>query len=240
MSHKKALVTGASRGIGKAVATALAREKYDLYLVCQNNKSKLDSLSRDLSEKYDVKTECFYGNVGDSEFVSSVYENITELDVLINNAGISFFGLLPFMTDEQWHNVISCNLDSVFYFCRKASALMLEKHSGRIINISSVWGERGSSMEVAYSASKGGVNAFTKALAKELAPSGICVNAIACGLIDTDMNKHLSDDEIKELTNEIPADRMGLPDEVGNMIVSMLNAPSYMTGQIITLDGGWI
>ena len=116
---------------------------------------------------------------------------------------------------------------------------MLQKHSGRIINISSVWGNVGASTEVAYSASKGGVNAFTRALAKELAPSGIAVNAIACGMIDTDMNRCFSAKELEALRAEIPADRIGQPSEVADALLSLLRTPTYLTGQIVTLDGGW-
>ena len=119
--------------------------------------------------------------------------------------------------------------------------MMVRKHAGKIINISSVWGDVGASCEVAYSASKGGVNSFTKALAKELAPSGVQVNAIACGVIDTDMNrKHLSKEELEELQEEIPAGRMGETDEVAKLALMVADAPDYMTGQIITLDGGFV
>lgn len=116
---------------------------------------------------------------------------------------------------------------------------MLKKHSGKIINISSVWGNVGASTEVAYSATKGGMNAFTKALAKELAPSNIQVNAIACGVIDTDMNKCFSKEDMQLLIEEIPSDRIGQPEEVAQMVIQIIKSPSYLTGQIITLDGGW-
>ena len=133
------------------------------------------------------------------------------------------------------------NLNAAFYTSRLAIPMMLHRHSGRIINISSVWGNVGASMEVAYSASKGGLNAFTRALAKELAPSGIQVNAVACGVIDTDMNReHLSKEDLDELCDEIPAGRMGDTAEVASLAVMLANAPTYMTGQIIRIDGGWI
>ena len=117
---------------------------------------------------------------------------------------------------------------------------MLKKHEGKIINISSVWGNAGASTEVAYSATKGGVNAFTKALAKELAPSNISVNAIAPGFVDTDMNAHLNGEELAEIKNEIPADRFAMPSEIAEAVMALINAPSYLTGQIISVDGGWI
>ena len=143
------------------------------------------------------------------------------------------------MTVDEWQKVLNTNLSSAFYTCKYAVPLMLQKHSGRIINISSVWGTVGASMEAAYSASKGGLNSFTKAIAKELAPSNIQVNAIACGVIDTEMNQCFSEEERKALQDEIPADRFGSAEEVAQMVTSLLCAPDYLTGQIITLDGGW-
>ena len=132
------------------------------------------------------------------------------------------------------------NLDSVFYTSKLAVPIMLLNKSGKFINVSSIWGDCGASMEVAYSASKGGVNSFTKSLAKELAPSNIQVNAIACGVIDTDMNHCFSDEEMKELINDIPSDRIGQPEEIASMVLHLIDAPSYLTGQIITVDGGYI
>lgn len=236
----KALITGASRGIGRGIAVSLASRGYDLYLVCQHNISELNNLADELSNKFNIKVTCFQGDVSDSSFIKRIFEEIDSLDILINNAGISYVGLLTDMTDEEWHQTISVNLDSVFYTSKNAARMMLGKHSGHIINISSVWGSQGASMEVAYSASKGAVDSFTKALAKELAPSNIRVNAIACGLIDTDMNKHLDSSDISALIEEIPADRMGTPSDIGQMVLSLIDSPSYLTGQIIRVDGGWI
>jgi len=179
--------------------------------------------------------------MGDAEAVESLFKNISSIDIVINNAGIAWLGLLTDMTTREWQEVMSVNLDALFYTSRYAIPLMLRQHSGRIINISSVWGSVGASAEVAYSASKGGVNAFTKALAKELAPSGIAVNAIACGVIDTDMNRtHLNAEEMDILRNEIPADRLGSPEEVAALALLLADSPIYMTGQILTIDGGWI
>ena len=172
-------------------------------------------------------------------FVEECFSQVEDLDILINNAGISYVGLLSDMDVDDWNNVIRTNLSACFYTSRKAIPLMLKKHAGQIINISSVWGNVGASMEVAYSASKGGLNSFTRALAKELGPSNIQVNAIACGVIDTDMNKHLSMADLEILKGEIPADRIGTSIEVAKMVHHIIEAPSYLTGQIITLDGGW-
>ena len=141
---------------------------------------------------------------------------------------------------DDWNNIINTNLSSVFSTCKLAIPDMIRNHSGSIINISSVWGVCGASCEVAYSATKGGINAFTKALAKELAPSGINVNAIACGVIDTDMNRCFSDEERQNIIEEIPAGRMGSPDEVASLALSISEGSNYLTGQIIVLDGGYI
>ena len=237
---KSALITGASRGIGRAIAEALAGEGMDLYLLCHNNIEMLDELACRLTERYSISCHTFCGDVADSEFIDKVFSNIDSLDVLINNAGISHIGLLQDMTNEEWNKIINTNLSGVFYCCRAAIPLMLSSHSGRIINISSMWGSVGASMEVAYSTTKGGMNSFTKALAKELAPSNIIVNAIACGVIDTDMNSCFNDEEMSDLINDIPIGRLGKPSEVAQVVLELASAPEYMTGQIIGMDGGYI
>lgn len=234
-----ALVTGASRGIGRAIATKLAAHGYDLYLICQHSKDQLFHLKEELEEKFSIQASCFVGDIGSYEFVKSCFEEMGPIDVLINNAGISHIGLVSEMDPKDWDKVIRTNLSSAFYTSKCAIPAMVREKSGKIINISSVWGNVGASMEAAYSASKGGLNAYTKALAKELAPSNIQVNAIACGLIDTDMNKCFNIEEIESLTEEIPADRMGTVEEVADMVIQIINSPAYLTGQIITLDGGW-
>lgn len=234
-----ALVTGASRGIGRAIAESLAAKGYRLYLTCRHSEKELTDLSYHLSEACHVPCTPIIADMGDFQAVNRVFEQIKDLTVLVNNAGISHIGLLHEMSPEQWHAIMNVNLNALFYTCRLAVPLMLKHHAGKIFNISSVWGSTGASMEVAYSASKGGVDAFTKALAKELAPSNIQVNAIACGVIDTDMNRCFSGEELRQLQAEIPSDRIGQPCEVAQLLLSLLDAPSYMTGQIITLDGGW-
>lgn len=241
MEHKNALITGASRGIGKAIAIAYAKAGYDLILTCSNTLSELESLALELSTDYAVKCSAYQADMGDYEQVTALFAklNIDSLDVLVNNAGISYVGLLSEMSVEDWHRVMQVNLDSCFYTCKYSIPLMLKKHAGKIIQISSVWGNVGASTEVAYSASKGGMNAFTKALAKELAPSNIQVNAIACGVIDTAMNACFSPEDMEALTEEIPADRIGDPAEVAELALLLATSPSYMTGQIITIDGGW-
>lgn len=234
-----ALITGASRGIGRAIAEALAADGYDLILTCKNSIGELETFAASLEEKYGISVCAERVDMASPSDVRELFEGITDLDVLVNNAGISYIGLLQDMTDEEWNDVIGTNLSSAFYTCRQAIPLMLKKQSGRILNISSVWGNVGASLETAYSASKGGMNAFTKALAKELAPSSVSVNAIACGVIDTDMNSAFSAEDMEALKKEIPADRIGKPEEVAGLASLLLKAPLYMTGQVITLDGGW-
>lgn len=236
---KSALVTGASRGIGRAIAEILAKEGYRLFLTCRHSEKELIHLSYQLSETYSVQCTPILADMGNPQDVERVFSEIDELTALVNNAGISHVGLLHEMSTEEWQSLMDVNLNALFYTCRLAIPLMLRHHAGKILNISSVWGTVGASMEVAYSASKGGVNAFTKALAKELAPSGIQVNAIACGLIDTDMNRGFSAEEMEQLRTEIPADRIGQSEEVAHLALSLLTAPDYLTGQIITMDGGW-
>ena len=236
---KLALITGASRGIGRATAEIFAENGYDLILTCRDSMEELENLADSLRGSCAISCLPVQADMGKESDVARLFSDITHLDVLVNNAGMAYFGLLSRMTAREWHEVFAVNLDSCFYTCRAAIPLMLERHAGRIINVSSVWGAQGASMEVAYSASKGGMNAFTKALAKELAPSNIQVNAIACGVIDTAMNNALSPEDLDSLRQEIPADRLGRPGEVAELIFRTATAPTYMTGQIITIDGGW-
>ncbi|MDE6387485.1 MAG: SDR family oxidoreductase [Lachnospiraceae bacterium] len=236
---KYALVTGASRGIGCAIAHSLAKEGYHLYLTCRYSKDRLSEIARRLASQYNIECTAITADMGIADDVDQVFTRIDSLDLLVNNAAISYIGLLHEMTVTDWREVMSTNLDALFYTCRNAIPLMLRDHCGKIINISSVWGSVGASMETAYSASKGGVNSFTKALAKELAPSGIQVNAIACGVINTDMNQSFSPEDMENLRSEIPADRLGQPEEVAQMVLSLLHSPDYLTGQVITMDGGW-
>jgi 3-oxoacyl-[acyl-carrier protein] reductase len=235
----KALVTGASRGIGEAIAQALAREGYDSYLTCDRTFDLLQRVADDIRTAYAVNVIPIEADMSDEADVESLFEQIGELDLLVNNAGISYIGLLQDMSMHEWQRIMNVNLNSAFLTCRAALKLMIPQQQGRIINISSIWGETGASMEVAYSASKGGLNAFTRALAKEVAPCNIQVNAIACGVIDTEMNRHLSTEEMASIVEEIPADRLGLPSEVAALAVSLADAPAYLTGQVVTIDGGF-
>ncbi len=240
---KIVLVTGASRGIGKAIALRFAKEGFSLVINSSKSQEELLALKKELETTYGVTVLASIGNVGDYSYVQQLFTEIKELfgglDVLVNNAGISHIGLLSDMSPEEWQNILNINLSASFYTCREAIPYMVSQKQGKIINISSVWGNIGASCEVAYSASKGGLNSFTKALAKELAPSNIQVNAIACGCIDTAMNHCFTPEERAHLEEEIPAGRFGQPEEVANLVYTLATDCNYMTGQVLTLDGGW-
>lgn len=241
---KTVLITGASRGIGRAIALSFGAAGYNLVITCSKTKTALLDLAYLLEKDYHVDVLTSIGDVSDFSYLEHLFCEIKErfgsVDVLVNNAGISHLGLLSDMSIDEWNHIVATNLTSVFATSKLAIPDMVAKKSGKIINISSVWGNVGASCEVAYSSCKGGVNSFTRALAKELAPSNIQVNAIACGCIDTQMNSCFSDEERFELEEEIPAGRFGRPEEVGHLAVQIATENSYLTGQIITLDGGWI
>ena len=236
------IITGASRGIGRAIAQNYARRNWNVVINGGHDRQALNRLEEELSK--DSRILSCFGSVAEEDTAGMIFERTMEtfggIDLLINNAGIAFYGLLQDMTAKEWRNVIGSNLDSVFYMCRAVIPEMVRKKEGRILNVSSVWGEVGASMEAAYSASKGGVNALTKALAKELAPSGISVNAVSFGLIDTQMNARLSEEERADLMREIPAEKIAAPEEAAAFCCHIASAPSYLTGQVIRFDGGWI
>lgn len=244
MKTKTVLVTGASRGIGKAIALRFAAEGYHVFLNSNKSISALEQTAEMIRTTYNAGCTLVPGDVGNSSDVSQIFQKISEisggLDVLVNNAGIAYMGLLTDMTDEEWNNIIQTNLSSVFYCCRSALPYMISQKSGRILNISSMWGTVGASCEVAYSATKSGIHGFTRALAKELAPSNIQVNALACGVIDTFMNDLLCEEDKCSLAEEIPAGRFASPEEVAALVWQTVNAPEYMTGQVIGIDGGFI
>ncbi|MDD6213290.1 MAG: SDR family oxidoreductase [Clostridiales bacterium] len=243
MNNPLVLVTGASRGIGKAIALYFASHGYDVAVVAKNNAAALNQVSQEILQHH-VSCYPFLLDISKKETAPSIIDALGEcgrnVDVLINNAGISRLGLLQDVTWEEWQELIQTNLTGCYSFCKEVIPSMVWNHRGKILNISSVWGICGASCETAYSATKGGIHALTKALAKELAPSNIQVNAIACGAIDTDMNRWLSPDERKDLEEEIPAGRMGTPEEVAAFAYQICTGNEYLTGQIIQLDGGWI
>lgn len=243
MKKKNVLITGSSRGIGRACALAFARSGYHVFINSSSSPGLLSGLKNEILNM-GASCTCVPGDVSSSGQTAQIFETVHRecgcLDVLVNNAGISHFGLLSELSDEEWRKVLDTNLSSAFYCCRAAVPPMVSRKSGRIINISSMWGVSGASCEAAYSASKAGLNGLTKALAKELAPSNIQVNALACGVINTAMNARLTPEESQELAEEIPAGRFGTPEEVAQLVLMLAEAPSYMTGQIIGIDGGFL
>lgn len=244
-SVKTALVTGASRGIGRAIAVKLAQNGYRVIITCKSDIAGLDETA-DLVTNVGAICMKYVGDCGSYEAVSELFHTIKASDtfdmpsVVVNNAGISMVGLFQDMSYEEWQCILSSNLTSVYNCCHFALPAMIQAQTGRIINISSVWGNVGASCEVAYSATKGAINSLTRALAKEVAPSHITVNAIACGAIDTAMNGHLSAEEKAELAEEIPVGRFGKPEEVADTVLMLCNSPEYLTGQIIGIDGAWV
>lgn len=238
------LITGASRGIGAETARLFAQSGYNLIINCNRNYEALLNLKEELERSYHVACLAIQADVSSYEAVKSMFlmanDRFGGVDILINNAGICHSGLLTDLNPEDWHRIIDTNLSSVFYSCKEAVPYMVNKKRGSIINVSSVWGLFGASCEVAYSASKGGINAFTKALAKELGPSGIKVNAIAFGIIDTDMNKCYSDQERQELADETALGRFSSPEEAASFIYDIACNHNYLTGQVLQFDGGWI
>ncbi|MDO4265993.1 MAG: SDR family NAD(P)-dependent oxidoreductase [Eubacteriales bacterium] len=245
---KIVLITGASRGIGRAAAELFSERGYLTVLNARDEEALMET-ARAIAAKGGVCMAAA-GDVSDFQFVKELFLELSRaakelrllqpVDILINNAGISHIGLLQDMSPEEWTRIVNINLGSVFNTCHEAIPHMLRTHSGRIINISSVWGVVGASCEAAYSATKGGINAFTRALGKELAPSGIPVNAIACGAVDTSMNGQLSIEEREALECEIPAGRMADPREAAELCLQLCEAGIYLTGQVIRFDGGWI
>jgi len=243
MRRNTVLVTGSSRGIGKAIALKFAKEGYDVIINCVHRQEELLQVKKEV-ENYMVSCLAFVGDIGKYEIAEELFsltkEQFGSIDVLVNNAGVSYVGLFTDMLPNDWNQILSTNLTSVFNCCRLAVPDMVAHKQGKIINISSVWGTVGASCEVAYSASKGGINAFTKALAKELAPSNIQVNAVACGAIDTEMNQFLNSEDRDSLIEEIPANRLGRADEVAEFVYLIANGNDYLNGQVINLDGAWI
>ena len=243
LTGKVTLVTGASRGIGRQIALTLAGYGATVIVNYNGSAAKAEEVVNEITANGGM-AESMQCSVSDfeksKEMIDGIVKKYGRLDILVNNAGITKDNLIMKMSEDDFDAVIATNLKGAFNCIKHVSRQMLKQRGGRIINISSVWGVCGASCEAAYSATKGGVNGLTMALAKELAPSGIQVNAIACGAIDTEMNGFLSDEEHEMLLDEIPAGRMGKPEEVADLVMKLVEAPDYLTGQIIKMDGGWI
>ena len=238
---KTVLITGASGGIGQAIARKFAQLRYNVVIVYNSGKERADDLLSELKDITDVIA--VKADVSDETEVENLFAEAEKafggIDVLINNAGISQIKMINDVPPEEWDRMFAVNTKSAYLCSKRAISYMVRRHFGRIINISSMWGICGASCEVPYSASKAALHGFTKALAKELAPSGITVNCICPGLIDTVMNAHLSDEDMAEFINEIPVMRIGKPEEIAHACGFFADEMSgFITSQILAVDGG--
>ena len=240
--NKVIIVTGASKGIGREIAKQLAKEGNIIIANYNNSEQQAIELQEELNRD-NFNIEIYKADVSKREevkgMINFVLNKYKRIDVLINNAGISEFKLFTDETDEDWNRVINTNLYSVFCTTQEVLGNMIHNKNGCIINISSIWGMVGASCETIYSISKAGVDALTKSLAKELGPSNIRVNSIAPGIIDTNMNKRLTEETIEEIKADIPLGRIGKTEDIAKC-VKWLIEDEYTTGQIISINGGWI
>ena len=236
---KVVLVTGGSRGIGKAICEKFAAEGYTVAV----NYEKSEDKAKSLAERIGGKT--YRADVSNYEEVSAMFDKIErelgEVDILINNAAVSVVGVFQDCGDEEWERLFGVNVKGVFNCCKRAVGNMLKKQSGSIVNISSIWGIAGGSCECHYSATKAAVIGYTKAMAKELGPSGIRVNCVAPGAIDTDMNAHLSKEDWDEIKEETPLYKAGTPEEIAEAVFfAASEKASYMTGAVLNVNGGMV
>ena len=235
---KKVLVTGSSRGVGKSVARIFLENGYYVYL---NANKSADELNATLNEfrRFSQNIEAILADAGDFNEARKVFERVGALDVLVNNASVPLFGLFTAQNEQDFDYVINNNIRSALNCSRFAAEAMIREKRGAIINISSVWGITGASCEALYSASKGAINAFTKALARELGPSGVTVNAVAAGLLDTKMNERLSPEEVTAFLENVPLGKIGAPDDAARAVF-FLAEEKYITGQVLCVDGGMV
>ncbi|WP_373844405.1 elongation factor P 5-aminopentanone reductase [Clostridium sp.] len=244
LSGKVAVITGASRGIGRSIAVNLARCGASVAInYIENEKEAYKTL--DMVRNEGSNGIVIQGDVSLYDSSKKIIENtlnrMGKIDILINNAGISKVGLFIDMKENDWDKIIDINFKGVLNCTHCVLEHMISRKSGSIVNISSMWGKVGASCESIYSASKGAVNLFTKSMAKEMGPSNIRINAVAPGVIDTEMNSWLQEEEMKELMEDIPIGRIGKSDDIGKIVCFLAGDSSqYITGQIITVDGGMI
>lgn len=240
--NKVVLVTGGSRGIGSNIVQALAKKGYNVilnYNKSENEAKKIQNLLNSENINIDIYKADVTNHIEVTKMINFCIEKYHKIDVLVNNAGISQTKLFTDISDIEWNTMLQTNLTSAFYTIKDSLPSMIHNKSGLIINISSVWGLVGASCETHYSVAKAGLDAMTKSLAKELGPSGIRVNSIAPGIINTDMNKHLSEEEIKNIETEIPLEKIGQPSDISKCIEWLIE-DDYTTGQIISINGGWV
>lgn len=236
---KTVLITGGSRGIGAAAARAFAAEGCRVAIGYRNSREKAEALAAELGGiaiRADVRDEAQV-----QAMVDSVLDKFCQLDILVCNAGVAWQGLLTDMTLADWRGVMSADLDSVFLCARAVLPHFIHRKAGKILTVSSMWGQVGASCEVAYSAAKAGVIGFTKALAQEVAPSGITVNCVAPGAIATEMNANLPPEALEMLAEETPLGRLGRPEEVAQALVFLASDKAdFLTGQVISPNGGLV
>ena len=243
MNKKTALVTGGAKGIGAAVCRALAKDGYNIALNFNTSENEALRLKNELSVITSV--EIFKADVSDSTEVKKMFSGIDSVfggvDILVNNAGISEQALFTDITDEMWQKMIGTNLTGAFNCCRCALPYMIREKSGSIINIASMWGEVGASMEVHYSAAKAGLIGLTKALAKEVGLSGITVNAVSPGVVLTDMMAQFSDEDKKVLADETPLGILGTPEDIAAAVSFLASEKArFITGQVVSVNGGFV
>ena len=240
--NKVVIVTGASRGIGRNIATTLAKKGYIVIANYNRSENKAIELQQNL-EKENINIDIFKADVSNRDevkkLVQFVINKYKKIDCVINNAGIDQVKMFLDITDADWNNMISNNLNSVFYMCQEVLPYMIHEKNGVIINISSIWGVTGASCESHYAVSKAGVDALTKSLAKEMGPSNIRINSIAPGFIDTEMNNNLNEEEKKEIKEEIPLQKIGKVEDVSRTVEWIIE-DEYITGQVISVNGGWL
>jgi 3-oxoacyl-[acyl-carrier protein] reductase len=238
------LITGASRGIGAAVAQRFATVGMNIVIHYNQAHEAANEVARSCMQQ-GSKVLTISADIRSKDQLLRMQEKLDKHemlpDILVNNAGISHYGMLAEVSEEQWDEVMNVNLKGTFLTSQIFMERMIQLKYGRIINVSSIWGISGASCEVIYSTTKGGINAFTKALAKELAPSNVTVNAVAPGAVDTAMLNHFAAEEVAAIQNEIPAGRLAMPDEIASLVYFLaLPESSYITGQIISPNGGWL
>ena len=240
-NSKVAIVTGGAKGIDAEIVRTLAENGYIVILNYNNSKVQAEELKNEMLQK-GFNIEVVKADVSNRNEVNSLIEfaikKFKKIDILVNNAGISLEGLFTDVSEEMWQKIINVNLNSVFNCTQEVLKYMIKEKSGRISNISSIWGETGASCEVAYSTTKAAINGMTKALAKEVGLSNIRVNAIAPGIINTDMNSRLSYEELEQIKEQIPLNRIGNTKDIARC-VKWLVEDEYTTGQIISINGGW-
>lgn len=243
-NEQTVLITGASRGIGAAIAQRFASVGMNVVIHYLQSHELANEVARSCLQ-YGAKVMTVSADLQSKDQIDKMREKLSHYgllpDILINNAGISHYGLISDVTEEDWDRIMAVNLKAPFLCSQAFLPHMVTQKYGRIINVSSIWGIAGASCEVVYSTAKGGINAFTKALAKELAPSGITVNAVAPGAVDTDMMQNFDPAEKNDIENDIPMGRFALPDEIASLVYFLaLPESSYITGQIISPNGGWL